>query len=277
MICSICGGNNISIFLQIKRYEKEWDIYKCDNCLTQFINPIPSDEELQIMYDEFYKEDAEQVKRLFNPNYGVLSFPRQWGIIKVLTKKKYGRIMDFGCGGGHFLDRVSGNWDKYGVELSERARNIATLKKIKTFATLEDGKFPNEYFDVVVMFATIEHLPNPKDVVSQLSKLLKIGGLFVIATGDVESLKAKRQGKNWHLYAPPGHIYYFTANSLDYLMKSFGYKKIKHLYTDGGATQISLMPLNMMMRVGLEIYHRIPVLNTIPLFDAYYGYYRRVK
>jgi len=275
MECHICGGNDIGFVLRINRYGGDWDIYKCNGCFTQFLHPIPSEDELQSLYDEIYRKEAHRVKRLLNPNYGVLSFPRQWGIIKNIVKKREAKILDYGCSGGHFLSRVSGNWDKYGIELSEPARDIAISKGIKVAPTLEDGKFPDGYFDVVVMFAVIEHLPNPRDVVSQITKVLKVGGLFVIATGDIGSIKAKLQGEHWHLYRPPGHIYYFTKNSLDYLIESYGYRKVKHLYTDGGATQIPFMPFNMILRAGLEIYHRIPVLNKLPLLDAYYGYYRK--
>jgi hypothetical protein len=35
------------------------------------------------------------------------------------------------------------------------------------------------------------------------------------------------------------------------------------------------MPLNLSLRVGLEIYFRLPVVNRLPLFDTYYGYYRK--
>lgn len=278
MICFICGKDDAILALQIKRDGKKWDIYSCGYCLTQFLHPIPSNAELQGLYDEFYEDGVGQTEWLSNPNYGRLSFPRQWGIIKKLTEKKYGRILDFGCGGGHFLARVSDRWDKYGVDISETARDVAYRKGIKVFESIDVMKhYWGEFFDVIVMFATIEHLPNPREVVSELTGLLKVGGLFAIATGDVASIKAKLQGESWHLYEPPGHIYYFTAHSLDYLMESLGFRKIKHLYTDGGATQIPFMPLNLALRAGLEVYQRIPLLNKLPLFDAYYGYYRKVE
>lgn len=273
MKCPICGGDNIKVALKLERPAgRLWDINECGRCLTQFIYPVPSPEEIRRRYKQFY---TEQKKCLLNPNYGVLSFPRQWGIIKSLVHKKQGRILDFGCAGGHFLDRASPGWEKYGIDISEDARKVAAQKGIKTFATLEEAAFPEGFFDVVVMFATIEHLPDPRDVVTKLSRVLKGGGLFVIMTGDVRSLIARLQAERWHLYTPPGHIYFFAAYSLDFLMNSLGFKKVKTLYTDGGATQIPFQPLNLALRVALEIYHRIPVLNTLPLFHAYYGYYQK--
>lgn len=276
MKCPICGSDSVGVALKLQLLRgRLWDIHECGKCLTQFIYPIPSPEELSRLYTQYYTEDDEQIKRLSNPNYGKLSFPRQWGIIESLVNKKQGRILDFGCAGGHFLDRVTPNWEKYGVDISEDAREIATQKGIKTFATLEEAAFPQGFFDVVVMFATIEHLPDPRDVVKKLSRVLKSDGLFVIMTGDVRSLKARLQAERWHLYTPPRHIYFFAAYSLDFLMNSLGFKRVKALYTDGGVTRIPFQPLNLALRVCLEIYHRIPILNTLPLFDHYYGYYQK--
>ncbi len=275
VVCSICDSHNAKLALQIQRDGKQWDIYRCGYCLTQFVYPVPSKDELKRVYDKYYGGYSIGLEDLLNPNYGRLSFPRQWGVIRGLVKKKEGKILDFGCGGGHFLDRVSGKWDKYGVDISQAAREVARAKGIIALESLEGLRQSESYFDGIVMFATIEHLSNPKEVVIQLSRLLKVGGLFVVMTGDVGSVKAKLQGKYWHLYTPPGHLYFFTAHSVDWLMSSLGFKKIKHLYTDGGVTRIPFMPLNLVLRVGLEIYHRIPLLNTLPLFDTYYAYYRK--
>jgi SAM-dependent methyltransferase len=126
------------------------------------------------------------------------------------------------------------------------------------------------------MFATIEHLPNPKEVVKELTRVLKRDGLFVIMTGDVRSVKAKIKGKKWHMYSPPGHLYFFCAQSLDFLMGSLGFRKVKILYTDGGMTQIPFRPLNMALRAGLMFSERMPVLQSLPLFDHNYSYYRHV-
>ena len=174
------------------------------------------------------------------------------------------------------MDNAGSGWEKYGIGLSEEARKVATSKGIKAFATLGDANFPDDFFDVVTMFATIEHLPNPKEVVKELTRVLKPGGLFVIMTGDVRSLKAKIKGKKWHMYRPPEHLYFFCARSLDFLMGSLGFEKVRILYTDGGMTHIPFRPLDMAFRVGLMILERIPVLQSLPLFDHNYSYYRRV-
>lgn len=276
--CPICNSNTIKVALKLESpLGGLWDIYECENCAIQFIYPIPSSEELNQFYDQYYRENVERTKRLANPASGRSLHRRQWAIIEgLINNKMSGKVLDIGCGGGHFLDNAGTGWEKYGIELSEEARKVAASKGIQAFATLEDASFPDEFFDVVTMFAVIEHLPNPKEVVKELTRVLKPRGLFVIMTGDVRSSKAKIKGKRWHMYRPPEHLYFFCARSLDFLMGSLGFRKVKILYTDGGMTQIPFRPLNMALRAGLMIFERIPVLQSLPLFDHNYSYYKRV-
>jgi SAM-dependent methyltransferase len=277
--CPICNSANIKVSLKLESpLGGLWDTYECENCAVQFIYPIPSPEELNQFYDQLYQGGGiERTKLLSDPSAWRSYWRRQWKIIRSLIDNKVsGRVLDIGCGGGHFLDNAGPGWEKYGIELSEEARKVAASKGIKAFATLEDAIFPDEFFDVVTMFAVIEHLPNPKEVVKELTKVLKPRGLFVIMTGDVRSLKAKMKGKKWHMYRPPEHLYFFCARSLDFLMDSVGFRKVKILYTDGGITHVPFRPLNMALRAGLMISERIPVLQSLPLSDHNYSYYKRV-
>lgn len=179
------------------------------------------------------------------------------------------------AGGGHFLDNTGAGWEKYGIEISEEARKIAASKGIQTFATLEEAAFPEFFFDVITMFATIEHLTEPKVVVKEVARTLKKSGLFVIMTGDARSLKARVKGKKWHMYRPPEHLYFFCAQSLDFLIGSLGFEKIKIIYTDGGMTNIPFRPLNMASRIALAFSERVPVVQSLPVFDHNYSYYRK--
>ena len=277
--CHICNSDSIQVALRLESpLGGLWDIYECRKCSAQFIRPIPSPEELNQFYDQLYRGgSAERTKALTNPAADKRYWQRQWAIIKgLIGNDNGGKVLDIGCGGGHFLDNGGVGWEKYGIELSEEARRVAKGKGIAAFETLEKAAFPEEFFDVVTMFAVIEHLPDPNAVVEELIRVLKRDGLFVIMTGDAKSLKAKIRGTNWHMYRPPEHLYFFCAKSLDYLMDSFGFRKAKIIYTDWGMTQVPFRPLNMAVRVGLMTLERMPILQSLPLFDHNYSYYRRV-
>jgi SAM-dependent methyltransferase len=280
MRCPLCNSNRTQTALDVLTELGDIrSIYECGDCYSRFVDPIPSQKELQDIYDRYYIEAnncaSKYASTLQNRSYGRLTFRRQWQIISGLVHKREGRILDYGCGGGHFLDNVNSRWQRFGIELSEDARKVATQKGIRTFATLEEAAFLDGVFDVVVMFATIEHLPDPIEVVKELSRVLKSDGLFVIMTGDVTSLKARKKAEKWHMYLQPEHIYFFSAHFLDHLMDSLGFKKVKTLCTDGGMTQIPFRPFNIALRISLMLCETIPMLNSLPLFDHYYGYYQK--
>lgn len=244
MSCHICNSDKVEFALKVKGF----DIYRCGDCLTQFVHPMP---ESSVICGE---------DNLSNPYYGWLTFWRQARIIKSILNE--GKILDFGCGGGHFLSHMGSNWKKYGIDRSEEACEVAREKGIRVLPTL-DVAYKKDWFDVITMFAVIEHLPNPKEVVGQLVKMLKPNGLFAVMTGDVESPKAKAKGNKWHMYCPPLHLYFFSAKAVDLLMSSFGLVKVKSLYTDGGMMKIPFVDV------------AYPILKGLPLFDHYYSYWRK--
>ena len=153
---------------------------------------------------------------------------------------------------GTLLDNAGAGWETCGIKLSEEARKVAEQKGIKAYKSLDDAAFPNGFFDVVTMFAVIEHLSEPKEVVKVLAEVLKEDGLFVIMTGDAKSLKATYKAEKWHMYRPPEHLYFFCAKSLNFLMDLFEFRKIKTIYTDGGMTRVPFRPLKHSIKVSID-------------------------
>jgi SAM-dependent methyltransferase len=273
--CDICGGDHSVFAPDFKSpLGGQWSIHECEDCGARFVHPIPSNEQIDYFYDALYQGgSASRTDSLDDASVNGAYWRRQWKLIRGLTGNNEGRVLDFGCGGGHFLDAAGEGWDKHGVELSEHARETARRKGITVYRNLWQEKLPQCSFDVVSMFATIEHLPNPREEVEELAGTLKSGGLFVVMTGDTRSLKAKLLGNGWHMYRPPEHLFFFCARSLDRLMSSIGFRKVSMFYTDGGMTQIPFGLLNRLLRKGLAVFERVPVIQTWAIFDHNYSYY----
>src|SRR3972149_11171852 len=68
-------------------------------------------------------------------------------------------VLDFGCGGGYMIEKLKGS-SKFGVDINSYARQIATNKGVKVFASLE--AIPeNIKFDVIISHHSLEHIPYP--------------------------------------------------------------------------------------------------------------------
>jgi ubiquinone/menaquinone biosynthesis C-methylase UbiE len=107
-------------------------------------------------------------------------------IVDVLKAAAPKTVMDLGCGTGALLEQVLKIEyidAAYGLDLSEKMLEQARNKL--TGATLIQGDsehlpFEDDFFDVVYCNDSFHHYPNPKAVLSEVKRVLKRGGIFIL-------------------------------------------------------------------------------------------------
>lgn len=96
------------------------------------------------------------------------------------------KILDIGCGEGMAL-KIAENmgFECYGVEFSDEA-----VKHLhyQVFTSLNEIENSGTLFDVVLLSAVIEHLPDPKETLIKSRSLLKDNGILVVFTDNERSL-----------------------------------------------------------------------------------------
>jgi SAM-dependent methyltransferase len=140
------------------------------------------------------------------------------------------RLLDVGCGKGHFVH--------YCADLGMRAEGIDISKSGVDFArtmlgitahhgTLQSLRNELGLFDCVTLWATIEHVQNPRELLEEISALLKPGGYLFVDTGLGDDwLDRCLPGVNqW--YDPPQHLYVFSACGLKILLEQTGFSIIR--------------------------------------------------
>jgi len=80
--------------------------------------------------------------------------------------------------------------------------------------------FPPDYFDVVFLVGTIEHLISPKEMLVDIFKILKPSGLIVITTLDTKGILP------FYSFKPPEHLYYFNHDNIDLLLRITGFMTV---------------------------------------------------
>lgn len=101
-------------------------------------------------------------------------------LILIRKFKKEGRLLDVGCAFGFFLKLAEKyGFQPFGIDISsyavKKARKIVKGKILQGDIE-EDIPFPDNFFDVITLFDILEHLKNPKRVLSQLKKKIKHSG-----------------------------------------------------------------------------------------------------
>jgi SAM-dependent methyltransferase len=97
--------------------------------------------------------------------------------------------LDAGCGTGYGLEILAeaGAGPLTGVDLSEDALAAAQERAARSGAELAQGDlqdldFPDDSFDVVVCFETIEHLESPERGIAELRRVIRSGGTLLISS-----------------------------------------------------------------------------------------------
>jgi SAM-dependent methyltransferase len=120
-----------------------------------------------------------------------------------------GRLLDAGCGEGHFLRRASAFYDVAGFDLS--LDGVAAARRNSGATDIVRGSaqaipFPDKAFDIVTCFDVIEHMPEPAAFFREATRVLRPGGILLITTPNPDSLGAKLKGRRWHGHMDPTHI-----------------------------------------------------------------------
>lgn len=233
--CPICASRDISFWKSKKRGLTDYLIYTCKNCTGGFLNPRLSDDELRKIYNisghgltrKISCNEVLEIEKEF-PN-STIDAERMVLISKFLCQSASQnnssdlRLLDIGSGFGFFslcarkngFEVVSINPGEYENLVYAELFNMNGYTANIQEGMFEDFKFSIESFDVVIASQVLEHVKHPREMVSEIERILKPGGILVIAVPNLHSLFVKLldtrdQGCLW----VPEHCNYFTKKSL---------------------------------------------------------------
>lgn len=124
----------------------------------------------------------------------------------------------------------------YRVDISAGALKEAAEKRIKTYLVdinYEQLPFPDNFFECIIFVDVIEHLIDPYNIMLEIKRVLKQGGILIIGTANVASLSNRIRILLGHMPRTSfdegwngGHLLYFTPIDLRNLLKEYGFEII---------------------------------------------------
>lgn len=223
--CPLCGGTTASVI------ERCGDVCTelCAGCDVAYLTPVPSLSALGAHYDHgYYAEWISTQQRARR---------RLWRqrLKLVRARRSGGDLLDVGCGDGSFLEVAqAGGFLCAGTELSEYAaeRVRRRLRVPVMTGPVRAIEWPVASFDVVTMWHVLEHLTDPRGDLAIVHRLLRPGGLLVIAVPNrlsrlFNGVYRLIKGVTPPLYTPDErelHLFHFTPDSLRRLLEGLGFR-----------------------------------------------------
>jgi SAM-dependent methyltransferase len=123
-------------------------------------------------------------------------------------------VLDFGCGGGFILSRLSCA-RKFGVEVNPEACDQAVRNGLTVFGGL--GEMNGASVDVVISNHALEHVPDPLGELRRIRQVLKPGGRLVLVT-------PLERGTSWRPADKNQHLFTWSPMNLGNLVTAAGFK-----------------------------------------------------
>lgn len=217
--CPNCSGRKFkSIF-----HDGEHGIVKCSHCGLKFANPRATSNEVVDLYGGAYMANLESVRPL---------------LVKICEKrltfveryKNSGKMLDVGCGNGYFLRAAERNgWEVFGTEVSSYSIEYCKKKfgiQIQ-HGEIFDTKYAENYFDVITLWHTFEHVKDPITYLQEFNSILKPDGLIFILVPNEKFILNYLKGWNWIGKSEIlEHLFFFSVDTLDSMLVNAGFKAI---------------------------------------------------
>jgi len=202
--------------------------------------------------------DSQKFAQIYNyhPDFGALSYDlglRQYGVEDGMAKdptryhlifktqlnvisdmiKDDLDILDLGCGEGHVIEKIINKNNRVtGVDISiERIRqsrdrlNSNRVNLLNSDAV--DLPFKNGKFDLVIASELIEHLPDSRELLANIKRVLKMDGVLILSTPcSYLSESSAERIYEWQ------HVFVYSYNKLLRIVEEAGFS-IKKAYGIG--------------------------------------------
>jgi len=235
--CPNCGGSADVCFQALDLNQGTPGVFaiaECRTCGLATTHPRRGHFELQD-YPESYVDDSLHWGYLNSAYHSVAAKTSgSLGYVSalLLAGHKPGNLLDIGCGIGtyaHEMEKLG--WNCAGVEPNPRAAEAARRRGVDVTASdFEHTNVPLESFDAVTLIHVLEHVPDPRTLISKCVSSLVPGGILLVAVPNFDSPGRRFFRADWYPLEVPRHLSHFTERSLSGVLRDCGVQIIGTFY-----------------------------------------------
>ena len=233
--CPLCGHHDEELLLEAADASPadgrplRFAVVRCRRCKLCYTNPRPDARSIGRFYPADYQPHRRPRKLREAGRPSVLArwtgraCPERDG---TLPFAGLGRLLDFGCGGGGYLKRMSDNgWSVTGLDNAVGAVRAVQedLGLTALVGTLPHPRLEPCSFDVVTMWHSLEHVHRPLQTLREAWQVLVPGGRLVVACPNRASWAASVFGADWFALDLPRHLTHFEPTTLTDMLTAAGF------------------------------------------------------
>ncbi len=222
--CNLCGKDNAKVY-SVSNLKGKHVLHrirvKCKGCGLVYSNPQATEDKMTKYYSEVYPDLMQavgKVKEIYDESFFLDSSDST-------QQMRAGKFLDVGCAHGFRVKTAERlGWESHGVEISisfcDYAKNTLGLKNIFN-GKLSEAGYEISYFDYVVVWHVLEHVPDPMRMLKEIERIVRPGGKLLIGIPNIlEPIYQITRISSWLMKKPypmatsDHHTYEFTPITL---------------------------------------------------------------
>lgn len=174
--CYLCKGQTYRERSGKVRDDHQLKVLECTSCSLVFLSSFDH------IKNDFYENSNMHTEQTINIEDWIKKTEqddeRRFQEFKNILPQS--SLLDFGCGTGNFLVKASSLANKVcGIEPEVRLVDRFRKLNLKVYRSMSEISAKDK-FDIITLFHALEHLPDPKATLIELSELLKSKGEIII-------------------------------------------------------------------------------------------------
>ena len=221
--CPVCGASEGKL-LFIKDGFRH---LRCNTCGMVYVNPVLNEELLHSFYQD---EDSYTQVLLNETNLAMDRKKFQYGldIIEEYIPQK-GNLLDVGCGPGIFLEEArERGWQVCGIEFNSWCvQHLREMGIEVTDVPIEQAALPHDFYQCVTLWAVLEHIVDPENLLKDVHRALAPGGILLITVPNIDSLANRILHERSATFAGDSHVNLFNTLTLRRLLETVEFEMVE--------------------------------------------------
>lgn len=228
--CPICDSQEVT-FVRDKIKNATTNVYRCSPCDLEFLETWDDVEHVKSLYEGdnyIFTHNIEEVSNAKSLKFDEYQERLKW-MKPYLDKGKH--VLEIGCGDGKFMRLLKPYVATVeGLELSPPQVELLRAEGFICYDVMIDEMDPPRKYDVICMFALLEHVPNVKKFLATLKTYMHEKTEVFIEVPNLNDpiVKGFKIEQYREFYYRPVHLYYFTVNSIGKLLNEIGFNFETH-------------------------------------------------